>query len=625
MLTPDEPLRVDGCIHRMAEFSSLKSSTMSNLNNPVRTAARLIVTFSICLVFVAIASPRAWSQISNGSSSSGLDQIGTNPLLLLQQRLTSGSMSAAGIPLEGAVEPSVYVVGPGDSFSISVSGQTLPGSPVSVGIDGRIVLPDAGAVPVAGLTLEKAREDMLQALQVSYSRAVVDVALVQTRQFYVHVSGAVPRPGRYLALPVARVSSVLEFALADSVSVSGSVFRPSLRNIELVHRDGSIDVVDLVRYYAVGDRDSNPYLTDGDVINVPSHDPNYGSVTVGGYVPFPGRYDFKSGDRLLDLLRIAGGLPDNPNVQEIRVSRAANGVLQTFSFSRAEAVGSKGQEFELSALDVISVSQSDEAHGLVSIEGRVEYPGTYPVIAGKTTLKELIAAAGGPKADALFRGAYIERTAVPNSFGSPNVDRFQGQPDVLKRMLRADSSSYMQQLRLTDLSFLSRSYFAVESKLQNRVSVNLLDALADESNPVYLEADDRIIIPKDMMSVNVIGQVYQPGYLPVQSGMSAEYYIAAAGGRSTSADRVFIVNPATGKFSESTTDIVYSGDVIFVDRIEAMADNVDAQRLIIEEYRVRMEEERIRSDSKFRTVQTVLQSVATVASAIALIISIRRY
>jgi|FLOH01.1.fsa_nt_gi polysaccharide biosynthesis/export protein len=613
----DQPLHESGFLHRIVVLSIVKFPIMFKMINPMRTGSKLVVAIFICIIFVAITGQQSWAQISGGSATTGLDPTNTNPLLLLQQRLSAGSMSAAGIPLEGAVDPSIYIVGPGDSFSISVSGQVATATPVSVGIDGRIVLPDAGAVPVAGLTLEKAREDMLAALRTSFAMAVVDVALVQTRQFYVHVSGAVPRPGRYLALPVARVSSVLEFALADTASVSYSEFRPSLRNIELVHRDGSISAVDLVRYYAIGDRDANPYLTDGDVINVPAYDPNYGSVSVGGYVPFPGRYDFKTGDRLSDLIRIAGGIPDSPNVREIRVSRAANGVLQTFSFSPEESIGSKGGDFELQALDVVSVSQTDESHGLVSVEGRVEYPGTYPIVSGKTTLKELILAAGGPKSDALFRGAYIERSARSSSSIPANVDRYQAQADVYQRMLSSDSSSYKQQLRLTDLGFLSRAYFAFESGLQNRVSVNLMNALADEAKPVYLEADDRIIIPKDVKSVYVLGQVNQPGYLPVQPGMSAEYYIAAAGGRSTSADRIFIVNPATGSYSEMAAGLVYSGDVIFVDRLKPVADNAELQRLVIEESRIKI-------DARFQTVQTALQSVATLASLIVLIVSLRR-
>ncbi|MDA1029617.1 MAG: SLBB domain-containing protein [Bacteroidetes bacterium] len=617
LLTHDESTPFARYIHRVAEFSSLKSFHMSNFNHPVRAARKLIVAFSLSVVVASVTGDLGWSQISSGTPQKSMDPSSTNPLLLLQQRLSQGAMTAAGIPLEGAVDPLSYIVGPGDSFSIAVAGQSVTPAPVVVGIDGRIVLPDAGAVQVSGKTLAEAREDMLRALRVSFARSEIEIALVQSRQFYVHVSGSVPRPGRYLALPVARVSSVLEFALADTSAVANSVFRPSLRNIQLLHTDGSTSSVDLVRYFAMGDVSANPYLTDGDVISVPSHDPNFNSVSVGGYVPFPGRYDFKQGDHLADLFRIAGGRPDDPNIKGIRVSRTTNGSIQTHSFTGSEAFGEKGQAFVLQPLDVISVSQINEGQGLVSIEGRVEFPGTYPIVSGKTTLKDLMAAAGGPKADALLRGAFIERKSTSKSGASPPIDRFQSETALLKKMQSSDSLAFMQHLRLTDLGFLSRAYFTMESRLQNRVSLNLVDALSADAGPIYLESDDRIIIPKDVQSVYVLGQVNQPGYLPVQSGMTAEYYIAAAGGRSKSADRVIVVNPATGSYSDLSNGPVFSGDVIFVDRIEPLAETADQQRLVIEEYRVK-------TDARFRTVQTVLQSVATLASAIALIISLRR-
>lgn len=617
LLTHDESTPFARYIHRIAQFSSLKSFHMSNLNHPVLVARKLIVAFSLCMVVVSVTGDLSWSQISSGTQQNSMDPSSTNPLLLLQQRLSQGAMSAAGIPLEGAVDPLSYIVGPGDSFSISVAGQSVTPAPVAVGIDGRVVLPDAGAVQVSGKTLAEAREDMLRALRVSFARSEIEVALVQSRQFYVHVSGSVPRPGRYLALPVARVSSVLEFALADTSAVASSVFRPSLRNIQLLHTDGTTSNVDLVRYFAIGDVSANPYLTDGDVISVPSHDPNFNSVSVGGYVPFPGRYDFKPGDHLTDIVRIAGGQPDDPNIKGIRVSRSTNGSIQTHSFTGAEASGAQGQAFELQPLDVISVSQINEGGGLVSIEGRVEFPGTYPIVSGKTTLKDLLMAAGGPKPDALLRGALIERRPSSTNGASPQLDRYQTGAALLKKMHNSDSLAFMQRLRLTDLGFLSRAYFAMESELQNRVSVNLVEALSADARPVYLESDDRIIIPKDVQSVYVLGQVNQPGYLPVQSGMNAEYYIAAAGGRSKSADRVLVVNPATGSYSDLSNGTVYSGDVIFVDRVEPVAETADQQRLVIEEYRVK-------TDARFRTAQTVLQSVATLASAVALIISLRR-
>ncbi|MCH7880021.1 MAG: polysaccharide biosynthesis/export family protein, partial [Proteobacteria bacterium] len=61
-----------------------------------------------------------------------------------------------------------YVVGPGDSFTFSVNGQDAVGAPVVVGADGRITLPDAGLLLIAGKTLRAARSGMMTALEISF-------------------------------------------------------------------------------------------------------------------------------------------------------------------------------------------------------------------------------------------------------------------------------------------------------------------------------------------------------------------------------------------------------------------------------------------------------------------------
>ena len=77
-------------------------------------------------------------------------------------------------------------------------------------------------------------------------------------------------PRRYLALPVSRVSSIVELALADTTRapVGNVAFQPSLRDVRLRHRDGTEQSADLLRYLTTGETVHNPYVQDGDVIFV---------------------------------------------------------------------------------------------------------------------------------------------------------------------------------------------------------------------------------------------------------------------------------------------------------------------------------------------------------------------
>ena len=585
----------------------------------LRTTPRQWAALFCLVLAIGIAPLPAQSQIISDGSSQIFDPTQVNPLLLLRQRLSQGSLAAPAIPLEGAVDEDDYVVGPGDSFIFSVNGQDAVGAPAVVGADGRITLPDAGLLLIGGKTLRNARSEMMTALEISFANSAIEIGLAGTRQFYVHVAGAVPTPGRYLAIPVARVSNVLEFAFADTTNlpVTNSVFRPSLRNVEVRRTDGSIANVDLVRYFSTGDTDANPYLRDGDVIFVPAHNPDYSSISVGGYIPYPGTYDFRDGDHLLDVLRVAGGLRAEDGAESVRVSRATETGLETFSFTVDQAIGEDGAGFEIHALDVISVAEKSLRQGMVRVEGHVNFPGSYPIIDGVTTLSEIVEASGGLREDALARGAFLERRSLPDPSLTFVPDRYGDQEEALQRRLQADTTAILQRLRLTDLDFLSRSYFAQELRIQNRVSVNLESSLDGGSDPVLLRSGDRLVVPQDLNTIFVFGQVNQPGYVTVESGMSAEYYIGKAGGRSIWAKEVLILNPATGSFTVNLSQAMMSGDVIFVDRVVDVADSAEMQRLVIESARVH-------SDARIRTMQTILQSVGTLASVVALVISIRR-
>ena len=577
------------------------------------------VVMVLLVLTMAVPSP-SQGQVSGEMASELLEAAQTNPLLLLRQRLSQSALAASGIPLEGAVDPAAYIVGPGDAFTVVINGQDVLGAPIPVGADGRLPLPDAGLVAIGGMSLEAARTQVQEALASYYEGAQTDISLTQSRQFYVHVTGAVPVPGRYLALPVSRVSNALELAFADTSALASTNpdFQPSLRNVEVRHKNGSSSHIDMVRYLTAGDTDANPYLMDGDVVHVPSFNPEYRSVSVGGRIPFPGMYEFRQGDSLDDLLAMVGGLPDDDGVGSVVVTRLTGDGPESHAFTPEDLTDGAGSSFMLMALDVVSISERQDARGIVRLEGRVARPGSYPIVDGKPTLQQLLEAAGGLQDDALPRAAVLERrslTRAPDS--NVPTDRNMSSEKVIRQMLRQDSVDVFQRLRLTDLDFMSRTYFLRELEFQHRVSMDLEAVLNGSAADVPLRSGDRLVVPRDERSVYVFGQVVQPGYIPVNAGQSARYYLAQAGGLSAVAGRTLVINPATGAVQEDLDHVLRSGDILFVDKDANVADDPDLERLIIER-------ERARADARIRTMQAIFQGVGTLASLITLIITIRR-
>jgi len=339
-------------------------------------------------------------------------------------------------------------------------------------------------------------------------------------------------------------------------------------------------------------------------------------VSVGGHVPYPGVFEFREGDTLRDVLAMAGGINAGSGVETIQVIRAGEGGLTTTRFTPDRVLG-EGGDFALQALDVVSVAEQRQEQGLVAVEGEMAFPGTYPIIEGETTLQELIDAAGGFSDDALTRGAFLERRSLPDAMDLMTPERSDDLRETAMQALKADTTAIFNRLRMSDLDFVSRMYFAQELRLQNRVSLDIDAVLDGSADPIPLQSGDRFIVPKDEGTVFVFGQVAYPGFIALQEGQSAEYYIAKAGGRSEQATDVVVVDPATGQSSSNLNRALRSGDMVFVDREAGVADSAEIQRMIIEA-------DRIKADNKIRRGQLVVQGIGTIASAITLIITIRK-
>lgn len=536
---------------------------------------------------------------------------------LLRSRMAESSIMASLLPLEGAVDPDEYLVGPGDFFTVVVGSVQGSAAPIPISADGRLPLPEAGSVDVAGMTLAQARATAIDALRGAFGSVPVDVTLAQPRQFYVHVSGAVPVPGRHISLPVGRVSSALEVAFADTsrAALSNPKYRPSLRNVILIHRDGTEKRLDLMQYFSAGQTVHNPYLRDGDVIMVPGYDPAYQSVHVDGAVPFPGGYDVRPGDNLQAVLRAAGMTERVDHVGIVRVTRGDGGETELIPMD--DALGERGFQTRIFARDHVAVTPEELPGGTATVDGWVRYPGTYSIRQGKTTIRELLDLAGGVREEGDVGAAILERRALPVPQLPTSPEGRSQEVPGLDKLLRADTLAIMQRLRLTDLDFLSRVYFAQELRTQNRVSVDLEAVLSGETEPVILRDGDRLVVPRDDNTVYVAGQVIRPGYVLHVPDKTLEYYIANAGGRGTYASETYMVRGTTGEVVRDRNAVVRSGDVIFVDRAEDLAEDADMQRLVLQL-------QTARADAKIRVAQTVAQVIGSLATVLALIVTLTR-
>lgn len=209
-------------------------------------------------------------------------------------------------------------------------------------------------------------------------------------------------------------------------------------------------------------------------------------IFVAGEVKQPGAYQLSSVATVLNALYAAGGLTDLANFREIAVRR--HGETVTFyDFYDLLLHGNAENDIMLQSGDVVFVP----VHGIrASISGAVVRPAIYELTAGQT-LRELVEAAGGFRADAALRRISISRIVPPD----------QRTPDGPQRMV----------LDVT------------------------LDQLAGGRPPPFsIESGDSItvfqIAKARRAAVQLNGAVYQPGTYGWHQGMRISELIELAGG-----------------------------------------------------------------------------------------------
>jgi polysaccharide biosynthesis/export protein len=456
------------------------------------------------------------------------DMLSMRPDLKQQ---TKASFEGKTVPLDGPVQAEEYYVGPGDLLSVNIWSSVPVEHQLTVTPEGFLLIPSVGSVDLALTTLSAAREKVSKEVGRKYPKSQVTVSLLAPRKLLVQVTGQVMNEGPQEVYAVQRVDRLIEIAnTLPSTQITKEFYDHDLqklrrarsqRFISLLHRDGTTQRVDLVRYLLTGNGKWNPYLREGDVVHVPERSDVDNRIGIYGGVIRPGGLEWVAGDSLLDLIHLGMGF--NP------LSVPASAILTRLSesASRMDTVRLdikailEGGAANIALLpgDRLVVTQSrDYREGnSVRVEGEVLRPGTYPITPYSTKLSEIVHMAGGFTPTANLRGATLARARVSPMDLDAEVEREHG------LAMRAS------------LSFEDTTYYLTEASYRIKggvVSVDFLKLFAerDTSRDVTLRNYDQIVVPPMSHTVYVFGQVISPGHVPLVEGANAKYYIDQAGG-----------------------------------------------------------------------------------------------
>jgi len=504
-------------------------------------------------------------------------------------RLSSGSLNdptrflsqQQAFGMEGPINPAEYVVGPFDLLTIVVWGMAPFNYTGPVTPEGSLLIPTVGELSVAGSTLAETKEKVREAVRKKYTAGEISVNLVSLRTFKVIVAGAVANPGAYTVSPVDRVDRVVYLpnlaATPQAQPVEKSLESPpvsfradeakpapaiSLRNIKLYRSNKDTLEVDLVRFFATGEKHCNPFLRDGDVIFVPTENLPGNSVSIFGGVRAPGVFEFHDGDSLSTLVRLALGPTTLAELEHVEVVRflASGRQAQTLTVNLNAGQNGHSPDMPLQRNDRVFIREDMEKRKerKIGIYGAVARPGEYALLYDRTMLSEIIARAGGFRPEASIAEARLVR-----QYKDHNPDAIRKNPEYVRLL-----ESRLMDLKLADHD----KYFDFEQTLKRGfVVVDFVGLFEEHKEFADLEVveNDEIFVPLQRRIVNVFGQVANPGYVAYLGGMDSRYYIDKAGGFSKEADRqkVRILKRNTNAWLAPGETALEPGDQIFVTRL----------------------------------------------------------
>lgn len=368
-----------------------------------------------------------------------------------------------------------------------------------------------------------------------------------------------------------------ETHLRDAIMLAGNTTPDAELNDVQVFRksdDGKVEVLNAdLRKALDGNPKDNILLAPQDRVFVHKdvHRIEPATVEIQGDVPRPGKYTLGTDMTATALVKLAGGLKRSAYTEVAELTRYSieqgqNVEGEHIPIKIGEALrGEPDTDMQLHAGDVLTIKQVagwKDIGATVKVDGEVVHPGTYGVEQGER-LSDVIARAGGFRADAYPYGAIFERVEIREleeknraQLITQAKDEGSGLSGGLEDTLSKEATlaqwrDTVQKLQTTPPVGRMVIHISTQSK-----------AWVHTPADVQLRAGDSIYIPKKPNFVMVQGAVYNQTAIAFRPGKSAGWYLQQAGGATSSGDKkkVFIIR-ADGTVSRGDKSL-FSGSAM---------------------------------------------------------------
>ena len=435
---------------------------------------------------------------------------GRNPSSYIDVSL--GELRSINVNFVGEVNyPGVYPI---HSFSSLITGLIQAGGVDTTGSLRNIII-KRGNDPLISVDLYNyfLKGDLPKNIQLRDQ----DIVFVPVRLSSVTIDSNVYRPGIYESKSGETIKELIGYA---------GGLKPNAHTVIEIKRikpfkDRNYNFLDTESFYIDYSKDDINYVQDGDQIKISKVFESVNEVEIIGQVKRPGKYQFYNGMRLLDLIELSGGFND-PTFWKTIYQDQGELVRRNPDESYEKLIkinlnqlknGNLASNLELKNLDrfVVHANRNFFEKENVQISGEVNIPGSYPLIKDNETLKSILQRSGGFTSKALKNGISIFRK---RKFFEP-----------VKKNQSRDLNDYYEN--------------------KNTEIIDRPIRIAWQNESIILLPGDSIVVKEETGTVNVSGEVYNPGLIEFRDGKPLRYYLNSAGGLNEKGNRkgVIIVYP----------------------------------------------------------------------------------
>jgi protein involved in polysaccharide export with SLBB domain len=270
-------------------------------------------------------------------------------------------------------------------------------------------------------------------------------------------------------------------------------------------------------------------------------------VQISGNVRAPGMYPLESDMRVSDLIRAGGNLSEAAYAVEAELTRYSNSVdagrqIEVVNVDlSAIRRGEVSADLALREHDYLIIKRLPDWDSIwtVTLEGEVQFPGSYRVRPGET-LADVVERAGGFTEHAFVEGAVFLRESLK--------EQEQKQIEVLARRMEADLASLSLQSANEGGGETLSTGRTLLDQLRNTEAVGRLvidinptnDIRATDGPTIEMQDGDTLLVPRRPQVVSVLGETQQNASHLFRDGLSRDEYIGLSGGLTRRADKKLI-------------------------------------------------------------------------------------